>query len=164
MLVIHTNNLYRSGYTFTVAVMDTELARESFSEDAAKGTTPPMTETDDGRVNEKRMTDDKRRRSTVTGPALDVLQQIETADPHHPIHWPVFKKWWIVLVYCILEVFVTLTSTSYVSIEYLIQERFGGSTQVLTLGQSMYIVGNAIGPAFLGPLSFVLSACRPGFV
>ena len=100
--------------------------------------------------------DEKRRPSWVPGPgdgALEVLQQIKLKDEHHPVHWPVWKKWYIISVYCLLQVFVTLTSTSYVAIEFLIQEQFGGSTQVVTLGQSLFIVGNAIGPAFLGPLS-----------
>lgn len=71
----------------------------------------------------------------------------------HPIHWWWVKKWAIIIVYCLFEVFVTLTSTSWLSVEYLIMERYNISTQVATLGQSMYIVGNAVGPALLGPLS-----------
>jgi multidrug resistance protein len=96
-----------------------------------------------------------RRRSTAPkdDSALALLQIIETHDDAHPIHWSSLKKWVIVTIYCVLQVFVTLTSTTYVSAEFLIQERFGGSTQVITLGQSMFIVGNAVGPAFLGPLS-----------
>lgn len=99
--------------------------------------------------------DEARRPSVVPkdDSALALLQIIETEDTAHPIHWSPLKKWIIVTIYCVLQVFVTLTSTTYVSAEFLIQEKFGGSTQVLTLGQSMFIVGNAIGPAFLGPLS-----------
>ena len=100
--------------------------------------------------------EDKRRPSWVPGPgdgALEILQQVKQHDEHHPVHWPASKKWYIVVVYCLLQVFVTLTSTSYVSVEFLVQEQFGGSTQVVTLGQSLFIVGNAVGPAFLGPLS-----------
>ena len=84
---------------------------------------------------------------------LGILQQIDLHDQHHPIHWPVWKKWYIISVYCSLQILVTINSTSYVSAEFLIQEQFGGSTQVITLGQSLFIVGNAVGPAFLGPLS-----------
>ena len=85
--------------------------------------------------------------------ALAVLQLIKQADQYHPVHWPSWKKWLIISIYCLLQVFVTLTSTSYVSAEFLIEEAFGGSTQVITLGQSLFIVGTAVGPAFLGPLS-----------
>ena len=99
--------------------------------------------------------EENRRPSWAPGEdgALAILQQINQHDQHHPVHWPVWKKWYILSVYCLLQVFVTLTSTSYVSVEFLIAEQFGGSQQVITLGQSLFIVGNAVGPAFLGPLS-----------
>jgi hypothetical protein len=107
--------------------------------------------------------EEKQRSSYVPSheeSALAILQKIKQNDLHHPVHWPVWKKWVIIFVYCSLEAFVSLTSTSYVSVEYLIQEQFGGSTQVVTLGQSLFIVGNAIGPAFLGPLSYVSLTIR----
>lgn len=85
--------------------------------------------------------------------ALEVLRLVSTHNDAHPIYWPLWKKWSIVTIYCLLQTFVTLTSTTYVSAEFLIQEKFPASTQVLTLGQSMFIVGNAVGPAFLGPLA-----------
>ncbi|KAK8218442.1 major facilitator superfamily domain-containing protein [Phyllosticta capitalensis] len=85
--------------------------------------------------------------------ALKALDLVKEHDQHHPRFWPTWKRWVIISVYCLLQVFVTLTTTSYVSAETAIQEDFGGSTQVATLGQSMFIVGNAVGPAFLGPLS-----------
>lgn len=65
------------------------------------------------------------------------------------------KKWFVVFWYCLLQAFVTLTTTSYVSAEFLVQETYGGTTQVVALGQSMFIIGTAVGPAFLGPLSYV---------
>ena len=85
--------------------------------------------------------------------ALAILQLVQAQDVHHPIHWPAWKRWGIIAVYCCLQMFVTLTSTTYISAETLIGEKWGGSSQVLTLGQSLFIVGNAVGPAFMGPLS-----------
>lgn len=86
--------------------------------------------------------------------ALAALRRISAADPAHPTHWPVWKKWVICSIYCLLQTFVTLTSTTYVSAETAIGEKFNVSnTQVIALGQSMFILGTAIGPAFLGPLS-----------
>ncbi|OAG34800.1 hypothetical protein AYO21_11014 [Fonsecaea monophora] len=84
---------------------------------------------------------------------LALLSKIETNSDAHPIRWPWWKKWSIISVYCLLQIFVTLTSTTYVSVEFLIMEKWTSSTQVATLGQSMFIVGTAVGPAFLGPLS-----------
>ncbi|CAJ2510370.1 Uu.00g050730.m01.CDS01 [Anthostomella pinea] len=85
--------------------------------------------------------------------ALSALQKVELRDASHPIHWSWVKKWPIVIVYCLLQTFITLSTTTFVSAEFLVQEQYGGSTQVVALGQSMFIVGTAIGPAFLGPLS-----------
>lgn len=65
------------------------------------------------------------------------------------------KKWFVIFWYCLLQAFVTLTTTTYVSAEFLVQETYGGTTQVVALGQSMFIIGTAVGPAFLGPLSYV---------
>ena len=50
-----------------------------------------------------------------------------------------------------------MTSTAYLSIEFLIQEQFNSSTQVTALGQSLFIVGTAVGPLCLGPLSYLPS-------
>ncbi|KAK9788114.1 putative Vitamin b6 transporter bsu1 [Seiridium cardinale] len=86
--------------------------------------------------------------------ALAALRRITTAEPGHPTHWPWWKKWAITVAYCLLQTFVTLTSTTYVSAEFLIEEKFNVSnTQIVALGQSMFILGTAVGPAFLGPLS-----------
>ncbi|QSZ35266.1 hypothetical protein DSL72_008135 [Monilinia vaccinii-corymbosi] len=87
------------------------------------------------------------------GQTIAILELVKAQDVHHPMHWPAFKRWGIVLIYCMLQTFVTLTSTTYVSAEFLTKERFGGTTQVVTLGQSMFILGTAVGPTFLGPLS-----------
>ena len=97
--------------------------------------------------------------------ALALLQRINESDTSHPVHWPLWQKWAIIFPYCLLQVFVStcsllrthnnldlltpecstaLSSTTYVSAEFLIQERYGSSTQVITLGQSMFIVGNAV--------------------
>lgn len=95
--------------------------------------------------------------SDVADSTLAALQRVKSADEHHPMHWSSAKKWFIVFWYCLLQVFVTLTTTTYVSAEFLVTEQYGGTTQVITLGQSMFIIGTAIGPAFLGPLSYVVS-------
>lgn len=44
-----------------------------------------------------------------------------------------------------------MLSTDYVSAEFLVEERFGVSAQVATLGQSLFIIGTAFGPVICGP-------------
>lgn len=105
-------------------------------------------------MTEKKDSDESLGIDGQTSDAIPLqLKFIEEADPAHPIHWSWPKKWIIITIYCLLEIFVSLSSTSWVSVEFLIQDRYSTSTQVTTLGQSMFIVGNAVGPAFLGPLS-----------
>jgi hypothetical protein len=46
-----------------------------------------------------------------------------------------------------------LFSTTYTSAQVPLHVKFGGSTQVIALGQSMFIVRNDAEPVFLDPLS-----------
>lgn len=84
---------------------------------------------------------------------LDLLALISTASPHHPSHWPSWKKWSIAIIYCLLQVAIMLLSITYTSAQAPLHTKFGGSTQIIALGQSIFIFGNAAGPVFLGPLS-----------
>ncbi|KAL7627394.1 hypothetical protein AAE478_001587 [Parahypoxylon ruwenzoriense] len=88
--------------------------------------------------------------------ALSALRRVEFSSASHPIHWKPVKKWAIITIYCLLQTFIALSTTTYISAEFLVREKYGGSTQVVALGQSMFIVGTAVGPAFLGPLSYVI--------
>jgi hypothetical protein len=85
--------------------------------------------------------------------ALAIIDLIKANEAYHPIYWPGWKRWGIITIYCFLQVFVCLPGTSYVSVEPIIQEKWGGSIQVVTLGQSLFVLGTAVGPVFLGPLS-----------
>ena len=51
--------------------------------------------------------------STNVDSALAALELVKAQDAHHPMHWPAWKRWSIITVYCILQLFVTMTSTSY---------------------------------------------------
>ncbi|KAK5214472.1 hypothetical protein LTS03_004135 [Exophiala xenobiotica] len=117
---------------------------ETMSEKKLEGETLPPTTTSDieGATTRKGSQD-----------ALALLEKIRANDDAHPIRWPLWKKWSITITYCLLQMFVTLTSTTFVSIEFLVEEKWGTGPQVTTLGQSMFIIGTAVGPAFLGPLS-----------
>ena len=72
---------------------------------------------------EKGMSTPLGHESVEVNQALDVLNRVHISDVRHPQHWPIWKKWLIVSVYCLLQTFVTLTSTSYVSAEYLYDQQ-----------------------------------------
>jgi hypothetical protein len=44
---------------------------------------------------------------------IAILELVKAQDAHHPIHWPALKRWSIITAYCFLQLFVTMTSTSY---------------------------------------------------
>ncbi|KAG9683570.1 hypothetical protein KCU84_g25215, partial [Aureobasidium melanogenum] len=90
--------------------------------------------------SEPLQSDLEARRASGTTP-LDVLEKVEGTDEAHPMHWGLWKKWFVITVYCLLQVYVTMTSTMYVSVESLIQDKFPCTLQVVTLGQSMFIIG-----------------------
>ncbi|TVY81498.1 putative transporter [Lachnellula suecica] len=100
--------------------------------------------------NSKNETAMKRTSKTS---AIAALEMVQAQDPRHPMHWSACKRWGIVTVYCFLQMFVLLTATTYVGVEYTLGKKWGTSPQANTLGQSMFILGNAIGPVFMGPLS-----------
>ncbi|TID31388.1 hypothetical protein CANINC_000017 [Pichia inconspicua] len=89
----------------------------------------------------------------ITSNPLEAAVPFSIDNPYHPYHWPSKKKYAIVFAYCMLQVFVLLTSTTYVAAKFYIVEKFHTTEQVATLGQSMFIIGTAVGPSFLGPLS-----------
>lgn len=89
----------------------------------------------------------------LTSNPLEASVPFSIDNPHHPYHWSLWKKYAITVAYCSLQVFITLTSTSYVAAEYEVQEKYNVNAQVATLGQSLFIIGTAVGPAFMGPLS-----------
>lgn len=91
--------------------------------------------------------------SSMTENPIEASIPYSLDNPLHPYYWPSWKKWSITIIYCLLQIFVTLTSTSYLSVEYVYQDRFGTNSQVSTMPQSFFIFGTAFGCAFAGPLS-----------
>lgn len=89
----------------------------------------------------------------ITSNPLEASVPFSIDNPYHPYHWNWKTKYGIVLAYCTLQVFVTLTSTTYVAVEFMVKDKFHVNSQVATLGQSLFIIGTAVGPAFMGPLS-----------
>lgn len=74
-------------------------------------------------------------------------------DPDNPRNWPKGKKWYITCFASFLNVVTCLCAGGYSSASTGIAKAFGVSAEVATLGLSMYILGFAIGPLLLAPLS-----------
>ncbi|KAI5478283.1 MFS transporter [Pseudohyphozyma bogoriensis] len=74
-------------------------------------------------------------------------------DPDSPLNFSTAKKWTI-LVTISLASFCVTSCSSQVAFTYSgVEKEFGVSSEVATLGLSLFVMGLGIGPLFLGPLS-----------
>ncbi|KAJ5653215.1 Major facilitator superfamily domaingeneral substrate transporter [Penicillium lividum] len=81
------------------------------------------------------------------------IVEFQKDDPGNPMNWGSFRKWSITFIATISVFAITLTSSAYSASSVEIFEDFDISTEVFTLGLSLFVLGFAIGPALWGPLS-----------
>jgi multidrug resistance protein len=74
-------------------------------------------------------------------------------DPDNPREWPKWRKYYITCFASSLNVLTCLCAGGYSSASDDVVKIFGVSAEIATLGLSMYILGFALGPMLLAPLS-----------
>jgi multidrug resistance protein len=74
-------------------------------------------------------------------------------DPSNPRQWPKWKKWYITCFVSFLNIITCLCAGGYSSGSEQISSAFRVSSEIVTVGLSMYILGFALGPLVLAPLS-----------
>ncbi|KAJ5203588.1 hypothetical protein N7449_005667 [Penicillium cf. viridicatum] len=74
-------------------------------------------------------------------------------DFRNPLQLKTSMKWFITVVAAIETLVVALVSSAYTGGIVQIQERFGATTEVATLGVSLYVLGFALGPLIWAPMS-----------
>ncbi|KAL2830853.1 major facilitator superfamily domain-containing protein [Aspergillus cavernicola] len=74
-------------------------------------------------------------------------------DRDNPRHWGYWRKWYITCFVSMLNVITTWCCGAFSSGAPAIADRFDVSSEVTTLCLSMYVLGYAIGPVLLAPLS-----------
>ncbi|KAK5026358.1 hypothetical protein LTR13_009972 [Exophiala sideris] len=77
---------------------------------------------------------------------------IRTA-PESPRNWPLWRKWWIISGLIFYTIIVFICNTGFVTDQA--EDQFNVNTELSVMGQSFFILGIAIGPMFLAPLSEV---------
>ncbi|KHN95482.1 MSF membrane transporter [Metarhizium album ARSEF 1941] len=76
-------------------------------------------------------------------------------DPYHPLNWVAHKKASTTLLYGLVTMTATWTSSSYSAGTSQIAREFHVGTQVATLGTVLYLFGFGLGPMLWAPLSEV---------
>ncbi|KAL4901761.1 hypothetical protein BDW74DRAFT_181475 [Aspergillus multicolor] len=74
-------------------------------------------------------------------------------DPRNPMRFSQWTKWTITMSVAIATLAVSLDSSAFTGGAAQIQEEFQISTEVVTLGVSLFVLGFAIGPLLWAPLS-----------
>lgn len=76
-------------------------------------------------------------------------------DSDNPRNWSPWHKWRIVLAITLVDLSVSWAASGYSPAEKDMEMIFGVSAEVGTLGLSLYVLGLALGPMTLAPLSEV---------
>ena len=93
--------------------------------------------------------------------AAEVELSFEPDDPKNPRNWSEWKKWRITLAILLIDFTVSWGASAYSPATAEMEELFGVSAEVGTLGLSLYVLGLVFGPMSLAPLSEV---CRRGTI
>lgn len=74
-------------------------------------------------------------------------------DPRNPMLWPMWKKWALTVCVAFATLAVAFVSSAYSGGVQQIIAQFDVSSEVVTLGISLFVLGFAIGPLLWAPLS-----------
>ncbi|KPI40635.1 Polyamine transporter 4 [Cyphellophora attinorum] len=83
----------------------------------------------------------------------DDLVWDDEVDPDNPRNWPQWQRIYCTAIPALQLLIITMALSSYVPATPGIQEHFGTTYQVTTLGVSLYLLGLGIGPLPIAPLS-----------
>ena len=81
------------------------------------------------------------------------LVAFPTGDRANPRNWPLWRKWSIVSVIMLVDLTVSWAASGFSPAIMKFEEDWGVSSEVATLGLSLFILGLALGPMTLAPLS-----------
>ncbi|KAJ0119228.1 polyamine transporter 1 [Diaporthe amygdali] len=85
----------------------------------------------------------------------DLVDFDSPEDPYRPMNWPTKKKCTTTLLYGLVTMSATWASSAYSAGTSQIAEEFRVSSQVATLGTTIFLLGFGIGPLLWAPLSEV---------
>ncbi|KAI9641898.1 hypothetical protein NHQ30_009766 [Ciborinia camelliae] len=88
----------------------------------------------------------------TTGTELEILT-FRSGDPSDPRNFPFWRKWTIVASITLIDLSVSWGASGYSPAEEKLIESFNVGPEIGVLGLSLYILGLALGPMTLAPLS-----------
>ena len=100
---------------------------------------------------ESRRANDKKQEDDEQDPNLVVWNGDD--DPENPQNWKQWRKWCITVSMGSMTLCVTFASSVFSTATQVTAQQFGVSSEVMTLGTSLFVLGFAFGPLIWGPLS-----------
>lgn len=85
-------------------------------------------------------------------------------DPENPMNWAPRKKWIVTITLGLMTFCVTFASSVFSNATVPTAEEFGVSTEVMTLGTSLFVLGFGVGPLIWGPGSELFGRKNPLFL
>lgn len=85
-------------------------------------------------------------------------------DPDNPMNWNLKYKWMITAILASMTFATTFTSAIFSTAVDATSKKFRVSTEVMTLGTSLFLLGFGFGPIIWGPLSELYGRRLPLFI
>jgi len=101
-------------------------------------------ETGDEAGDDKKAEELKRKETKEKDPNL--IEWDGPDDPENPMNWPTAKKWIVTVTLGLMTFCVTFASSVFSNATVPTAELFGVSTEVTTLGTSLFVLGFGAGP------------------
>ncbi|KAG9664291.1 MFS general substrate transporter, partial [Aureobasidium melanogenum] len=103
-----------------------------------------------GDIKEEESSDDEEKNGSK---GKYKLIEFREDDPDNPQNWSTFKKCFVTFNICFLTSSVYIGSAIYTSGLPFLTQAFGVSTEVITIGLTLYVLGYGLGPMIWAPLS-----------
>ncbi|PKY01063.1 MFS general substrate transporter [Aspergillus campestris IBT 28561] len=94
-------------------------------------------------------------------PEKYVVEFTDADDPCHPHNWPIGRKVLLSVILAYVTFVSSFASAIFSSTVGATSEQFGVSTEVTTLGVTLYVLGFAAGPTFWAPASELIGRRWP---
>ncbi|KAF2173759.1 hypothetical protein M409DRAFT_62035 [Zasmidium cellare ATCC 36951] len=82
-----------------------------------------------------------------------IIVEFKPGDPENPRNWPEWRKWCIVAAITLVDLSVSWGASGFSPATTKFEKSFNVSAEVDVLGLSLYVLGLAMGPMTLAPLS-----------
>jgi multidrug resistance protein len=103
---------------------------------------------------EKQETEDnKERQEAQKQEDPNLVNWDRDNDPRNPQNWKHWRKWLITCSMGAMTLCITFASSVFSTATIPTSQQFGVSTEVMTLGTSLFVLGFAFGPLVWGPIS-----------